>query len=561
MKRNAKTTVTGLAIAILAIGVPSTSTAGWWNPVPHAVFHPKFVNPLPQPLRIDATSYGNSLTMEMRQSKQWLGLYDIWGNRVYSDVWGYNQLGSLAQHMGPTIIAKEGVSLDVKWSNKLPDKHLFRVPHHEGAHIANPKKGVPTVTHLHGGHVEDASDGYPTAWFTRDFAEKGQGFNEEKYTYTYENTQEASTLWYHDHALGITRLNVNAGLAGMYLVRDDNELSLDLPSGKYEREILIQDIQVDRHRGQVARLNEFPAYFGNYILVNGMAWPKLNVEPRKYRFRMLNASDSRFYKLSLSRGATFTQIGTEGGLINGPLDLNSFQMAPGERYDMVIDFSKFAGRSIYLKNSASIVDFLPNVNPSTAKLMKFVVGKHVSTPDKPLPSKLRDPIQHLGEPQVTRRLLLGQALDLSSGSINFEKPLIDLLGTVDGGLMRWADPVTEFPKVGDVEVWEIYNTLLVPHPIHVHLVEFEIMNRQSVAMLGYNPVYEGKPTGPSVPILLGGPRAPRVYEQGPKDEVIAYPGEVTRIKMSFDKAGNYVWHCHILTHEDHDMMRPMTVVH
>ena len=527
--------------------------------VRNSLQHQKFTTELPKPPKIDATHPNTLLNMEMRQSCQWLGLYSKQGKKIYSTVWGYSQAGEAPMHMGPTIIAKKDVAIDVEWQNQLPDDHLLPPPDN-GHHMAHPSDGfIPTVTHLHGGHSEPESDGYPTAWYTRNYGSKGEDW--AKALYTYHNTQEAAPLWYHDHVLGMPRVSVNAGLAGMYLIRDDNELSLDLPKGNYEREIIIQDVQLDKY-GQLARHSELPAFFGDYVLINGVAWPKLEVEPRKYRFRILNASDSRFYQLRLSDNVEFVQVGTEGGLINQPNHLDTFLIGPGERYDMVIDFSNMQGWEILLKNLTGILPGLPNLLfPSTIHLMKFKVGHQINQVDKPLPATLREPIEDLGPAVKVRKVLLGQALDFSNG-FSFNAPIIDLLGTVEGGLMRWVDPVTEMPRINQVEIWEIYNTLLVPHPVHIHQVEFEIMDRQFVLPLGIDLIYTGtgQPNAGINPIKIGPRYQPKSYEMGWKDEVIVPPLTVTRVKMRFDILGDFVWHCHILTHEDHDMMRPLKVV-
>jgi len=527
----------------------SSCTSGF--EVKGAIFHPKFENQLPQPPKIDATQSGTSLTMQMRQSCQWLGFYDVHGEKIYTTVWGYSQKNHPPMHMGPTIETYKDVSVDIKWENKLPYQHLLPSAHADGRHVPhNVQRGLPTVTHLHGGHSEPASDGYPTAWFSRDFFDQGDDF--VKQTYTYHNTQEAAPLWYHDHVLGMTRLSVNAGLAAMYLIRDDNEQMLDLPSGEYEREIVIQDVQLDKN-GQLARNNEFPAFFGDYILVNGMAWPVLDVEPRKYRFRILNASDSRFYRLKMNHNMEFIQIGTEGGLIESPVNHQNFLIGPGERYDMVVDFSGQEGKEITLKNLEGILSILPPLNPAIKKLMRFRVKHWASEQDTPLPDVLRDPIVPLGEPDNVRQVLLGQAWDTENGGI------IDLLGTVEGGLMRWGDDITEIVQLNDVEEWEIYNTLLVRHPIHIHQVEFQIIDRQPVLPLGADLFYPAQNPG-ITPVMIGQPQAPEAWENGWKDEVIVPPLTRVRVRMRFDIPGDFVWHCHILTHEDHDMMRPLTVI-
>jgi spore coat protein A len=257
------------------------------------------------------------------------------------------------------------------------------------------------VTHLHGGHTESASDGLPEAWYTRNFRETGRDF--VKRLYKYDNDQQAATLWYHDHALGITRLNVYAGLAGFYLLRDKNENKLIadniLPSGDHEIEVVIQDRMVDAETHQLyypavegdAAYADFithegatppggpsilAEFFGDIILVNGKAWPKLDVEPRKYRIRLLNGSDSRFYVLSFMDELPWFQIGTDNGLLSSAIDIpdpvstpgRELIIAPGERMDLILDFSGNSGRNL----SFGITD---RTNPSVGMLTPISIGR------------------------------------------------------------------------------------------------------------------------------------------------------------------------------------------
>ena len=329
---------------------------------------PKYASPLPAPAVIDATK-GGRLNIAMQQTEQWLGLVDEENDPLMTTVWAYKWRG-VVTYPGPTIEARSDVPVNVLWRNQLPDTHLL--PLDTSLHWANPAgEGIPTVTHLHGGHTESASDGLPDAWFTRNFKERGSGF--VKRVYTYDNDQEAATLWYHDHALGITRLNVYAGLAGFYLLRDNNELSLInngiLPTGIQERAIVIQDrlftedgqltlptepeLECPLPNGEPCDPTPDPSavaeFFGDVILVNGVAWPELDVTPQQYRLRLLNGSDSRFYVLEFrdsqyggTAGTPFLQIGTDNGFLDNPVMLNRLLLAPGERADVVVDFGPFA---------------------------------------------------------------------------------------------------------------------------------------------------------------------------------------------------------------------------
>ncbi|HHM21974.1 MAG TPA: hypothetical protein ENJ20_08110, partial [Bacteroidetes bacterium] len=539
---------------------------GTAGPVVPAPTHPKFVNELPSIPRIDATN-GGTYHIGMEQSTQWLGLMDANGHPVNTTVWGYS-FNNNHMYLGPTFVTKKDVPIDVRWINNLPMTHLLPVD--ESIHKARPNAGVPTVVHLHGGHTESASDGYPEAWFTQNWVETGPEY--VKKTYHYTNDQEAAPLWYHDHTLGMTRLNMYAGLTGMYLLRDDNELSKDLPTGHYERELVIQDKQFAQDGSLYfpAFLSDpeaqdfptnpnieptiFPEFFGDYILVNGMAWPKMTVEPTQYRLRLLNASDSRFYIFKLSNGMSFQQIGSDGGLLNSPVSLTELILAPAERADIVIDFSSMGGQSVTLLNTGPDEPFkglaanqLPADPATTGVIMRFDVTNYANASFS-VPNTLRQPIQFLGPESNTRQLLLLEGMDQYGR-------LQPSLGTVSEGKKDWQDPITENPMINTTEVWEVYNTTEDAHPIHIHQIVFQLVNRQQY-------------TGTLDPVtkqltniqMVGAPIAPASNEQGWKDTYIVPPGQVARFKVRFDLPGKFVWHCHILSHEDWDMMRPFEVM-
>jgi len=378
------------------------------------------------------------------------------------------------------------------------------------------------VTHLHGGHVPAAFDGYPE--FTQ--------LPGEQTTYVYPNKQQAATLWYHDHALGITRLNVYLGLAGFYLVRDALESSLALPSGEFEIPLVIQD-RTFRGDGSLV----YPAdwqdhFFGDKNLVNGKVWPFLDVKKGKYRFRLLNGANSRTYTLALSDGATFWQIGSDGGLLPAPIALTSLTLIPGERADVVIDFAGYAtGTEILLENSAPAP--FPGVPGEgvVPEVMKFVVGSDAGFTTA-IPDPLR-PLDLLDEADsvLTRDFLLKKESEACAGSTWLINGLV------------WDD-VTEFPELGSTEVWRFINESGVTHPMHMHLVSFQVLDRQAFTIV------EGEvvPVGP----VLG----PDPNEIGWKDTVAANPFEITRVIARFDDyPGLFAYHCHTLEHEDHEMMR------
>lgn len=507
----------------------------------------KFVDPLPLPAvakpkgQQDGADY---YEISMTEKKQ-----KLHRDLPETKIWGYDGL-----FPGPTIEARSGVPIKVKWFNNLPDRHFLPIDTTvDGADIpTNPE--VRTVIHLHGGHVPAASDGYPTEWFAPGGSSP---------VIDYPNNQGASTLWYHDHAMGITRLNVMAGLAGFYFIRDSVEEGLNLPSKDYEVPLVIQDREFNKDgsfdypteisgaggmgssmsSSDLPKPTIVPEFFGNFILVNGKAWPYLEVEPRKYRFRVLNGSNSRFYHLSFSNGASFYQIGTEGGFLNKPVQLKKLTLAPAERADIIVDFSKFKGSKIVINNDATApFPTGDKVNANTGKIMQFRVTKPLVGTDKSVLPLTLPKVTHLLEKDasVTRNISLIEKKDAFGR----------LMLTIDG--KRWMDPATETPNLGATEIWNIVNTTPDTHPIHIHLDYFQILDRRPFDMKTYDK------TGKIV--FTGAAKKPEANEADWKDTIRANPGEVTRIIIKFtDYSGNFLWHCHILEHEEYEMMRPLVV--
>lgn len=583
--RHSIKTVLVLAIT-LSMASWSASRAGSIAPtVLDPLTQPKFVNEVPNPLdpsfifQPDGTLNGDPYyEVGMFQTQQDLGLVDAEGHHLLTTVWGYGKDQASATYPGRTFVVQKGHPIDVKWTNDLVDPngvplhHLFPVD--TTVHWANPPgwpdSGVPLVPHVHGGHTEAASDGTPNEWFTPGFAEKGPDWQKE--IFHYDNDQDAATIWYHDHALGITRLNVYAGLAGFYTIRDDVDTGLadnplGLPAFPYESLLAIQDRsftgdgQLDypsepEEEGQPDPSIE-PESFGSFMLVNGKTWPYMSVEPRPYRLRFLNGSDSRFLNMWITPGSTtgvgtgptITQIGTDDGLLYSPVPLSQLTMGPGERADTIVDFSQFAGKTLILRNNAKTP--YPKGDPvdprTTGQIMAFRVSAAPPV-ESAIPSTLREaPIATPGPVANTRQLILFEGTD-EFGRLETH------LGTVSDGALMFDDPITERPVLGSTEIWEVYNETADTHPIHLHLVSFLILSRQKFQATE-SP--DGKLTDIS---LLGEPKPPAANEQGWKDTVQMRPGEVTRIIMTFTRPGLYVWHCHILSHEEHDMMRPFEVV-
>jgi len=479
-------------------------------------------------------------------------------------LWGYN-----GSYPGPTIEARRGRPLDVRWTSNLPDTHFLPVdPTIHGADMGVPI--VRNVVHLHGIKGMPESDGYPEAWFTPGHRQVGPSFDTE--VYRYPNDQRATTLWYHDHALGITRLNVYAGLAGFYIIRDGHEKDLNLPRGKYEIPLMIQDRMFNPDGSLLYPVAVggshqcwIPEFFGDTILVNGKVWPYLEVEPRRYRFRMLNASNARFLNLTLKAssadgtptgapGPVMVQIGTDGGLLPRPVPLSELLLAKAERADLIIDFSGHAGRYFVFQNDAP-APYPDGGETVPSDVMQFRVVSPLSSPDtSSLPASLNE--IELYEPDHAARVRTLELSELDRASDGF--PIVAQLGG-----LHWDDPVTEDPVANSIEIWQLVNTTGDAHPIHVHLVQFQVLDRRPFDVDQFQSAGRLVFTGPPVP--------PAPNERPAwKDTVTTLPGTVTRIIQRFilpDGAQvtsgqrlRYVWHCHILEHEDNEMMRPFEVV-
>jgi spore coat protein A, manganese oxidase len=492
---------------------------------------PKFVDPLPIPgvLKPVGNVHGAPFyEVSMTQFTQHLHR-----DLPPTTVWGYH-----GSYPGPTIEARTDEPLFVKWSNDLPKVHLLPIDHTlSGAQVPTPD--VRTVVHLHEGHVPPESDGGPLAWFT-------PGHSRTLY---YPNIQSAATLWYHDHALAITRLNVYAGLAGFYLLRDDHEDHLNLPKGAFEIALAIQD-RMFTSEGQLFYPNKgithpvwVPEFFGDTALVNGKVWPFLEVEPRKYRFRILNGCNARFLHLSLTSGQPFHQIGAEGGFLPEPVELKHILMTTAERADVILDFSGHEGETITLTNDAP-APFPAGGELVIPKIMQFRVTKPLSAPDtSSIPTRMVPQLMNPEQDIATvRDITLNEKLS------SLDEPVVLYLNN-----RPFEAPITEKPKLGTTEIWRLINLTGDAHPIHLHLVTFHVLDRQPFDVEVYKKTKQ---------LVFTGPRVPRAAnEAGLKDTVRAMPGEVTRIRVPFkDFTGQYVYHCHILEHEDNDMMRPFEVV-
>jgi FtsP/CotA-like multicopper oxidase with cupredoxin domain len=606
-------------------------------------------------------------------------------------VWSYGAVG----YPGPvtaggsfhypafTIEARVNSPVQVTWINDLVDGEGNFLPHllpvDQTLHWANPpgprdthgmgqepyQGPVPMVTHVHGAHTAEWSDGYAEAWYLPDAVNIPDGYYrtgtfydyfKAKYgldwapgtaTFVYPNDLGEATSWYHDHTLGMTRLNVYAGPAGFFLIRGPFDTVRDSRDGSaailpgpppprwpadpfgtyYEIPIAIQDRSFNDdgslfypdNRAFFEQLNvpgaseQFPGagelqipfafdpacdgpsdiapiwnpeFFGNAIVVNGRTWPYLDVERRRYRFRLLNGCNSRFLILQFDHpDVEVWQIGNEGGYLAEPIDVNAVSgglllLAPAERADVIVDFANVPnGASFRLLNLGPDEPFgggVPGVDfdaadpATTGQIMEFRVGPASSDDPSTPPQYLQMPPIAALVPTATRSLSLNEedsrtvfVREEEDGDVVLDctseepfGPQEATLGTLlaDGMAtsLSWDHPLTENPALGVTELWELYNFTADAHPIHIHLIHFQVVDRQALATDG-----EGIATQPAE--LVGDPRPPEPWENGWKDTAIAYPGEVTRVRARFDVPGLFVWHCHIVEHEDNEMMRPYHV--
>jgi uncharacterized repeat protein (TIGR02543 family) len=559
----------------------------------------------------------------------------------------------------PTVKATKGRKVRIQWLNELPNQII---PGHDptidcGTNAPNCYPYNRIVTHVHGAHVGPESDGWTKSWFT-DLATNvtgddwqstaganGSPFNYgPEHTYLYPVDQDASTIWYHDHAIGTTHLNTNMGLAGFFLSTDSNEKLLQgatggtkyLPTGDFELGFALQDRNFYTN-GQLAMpdvpvidatkmsctytyvngdiVPDVPVtncaplfmkdpvnnnlipwdtvdpakallatsasleYVGNMPVVNGVPYGSYNVEPRVYRMRFIGGTDSRTWIMQLKNRTTdtvipFWQIGTEQGFLNNPVQRTSMVLMPGERVDVLVDFKNVSpGSQVVMNNlgpdepyNASGTQAASAVIP---EIMQFNVGSLSSAADVPSPDarlNLR-PVDIAALTPTTdipvRKVSLAEILD----SYGRTTPTIDGRGFMMTPL-GLPMPVTEVVGLGHTEIWEIVNTTVDAHPMHLHQVAFQLINREPVQAncggsqvppLCVTPAGTSAPFTPISYVGTGVTTGPAEFEAGWKDTIVVPPGAITRIIAKFDIAGQYVWHCHILSHEEHDMMRPLLV--
>lgn len=601
-------------------------------------------------------------------------------------LWGYrpgNVTAGSNRHLGGVFIAQRGTPIQVTATNALPSRHILPVD----TSIIGAEKGHGAnhaTVHLHGGFVPWISDGGPHSWFDpgggygASAVDPQTGLNIYKTVnpslaagqaeYFYPNNQGARMLWYHDHALGITRLNAYAGLASAYVITDSYEsqtmsvgYNVPGPLDARTKYLIFQDktfvapdtatldpgwfsilpqsrpgdlwyphvseAEPDKKVSQSAQPHPsvVPEFFGDTMLVNGTVAPFLFVEQRQYRFRMLNACNSRFLnpRLVYAQGSTgveatearrneagpaFIQIGSDGGFLPAPVMLNGprqpqLLLAPAERADLIVDFRNVAAGAVLILYNDAPAPFptgdahhdhhpgnpwtassVPGSTPNTRTLLQIRVVARQGGADAPvqLPSgNMQNPgdapflvSQQPGVPTAVPPGVPVRRLTLNEGEDAYDR-LIQMLGTDQPAASpgkhptffgrAYEDAPTEIVNQGLVEVWEILNLSADTHPMHFHLVNVQVLSRQAFSVMQYRG---------GAPRLLGPAAAPDPNELGWRETVRMNPGEVTRVIMKFNLPGGlpftvpasprtggheYVWHCHILEHEEHDMMRPLVV--
>lgn len=541
------------------------------------IFHSPKVTPFVDPMPVPPVVTGQEIDLVARTTRH--RFHSSWKE---STAFGYG--GS--SYLGPTLEAHAGQTTTVTFRNAL-GRHPFAADIDTSLHgaSASDRDAPRSVLHLHGGVTPPEHDGHTEATIPPGAAA----------VHHYPQRQEAATLWYHDHAMGITRANVYAGLAGLYLLRDrfdtgreDNPLGL--PAGEFEVPLIIQEKiftaggqQSLRSTPLVPRGSWEGGAVGDVGLVNGAVWPELPVARGRYRFRVLNAASFSVWNLFFSNRMQFWVIGNDGGLLDAPVPTTSVLLSPGERIDLLVDFSGLRpDETVVLRNDEKPPNQAAIIGE--VALTQFCRFRATSAAGftGPVPARLRGgpgqpaALPPLEEPVRVRNVTVNQL-----GEFRIPPANMNL-----NNLPYTSDDV-ETPRQGTVEQWNIINTTPDPHPIHLHLVHFRILGRQSYDRGQY--IYHhprpklGSRWAPSAEPYLTGPLVPPApWEAGPKDVVRIDGLQVTRIIVRFPTADElgfdpdatfpapypvahdgmemsstlqgYMWHCHILDHEDHDMM-------
>ncbi len=586
------------------------------------------------------------------------------GHEITVPIWGFN-----GEYPGPIIETERDKTISINWVNNIKESETNPckadiVDYVEGDSIPqnilesttqeNPISGIPSngaegqgfvVTHLHGGKTPPNYDGWPESMLLP----KKEGEDAQSRLCRYENKQRAMMLWYHDHAMHTTRLNAYAGLAGLWIIRDEEEKSLCLPQDEFELPLVIQDKNLtdindfSSNRDNARLLHRVEKsgpleFFGPLTLVNGAIWPKHEVKSQAYRLRLLNASNARVYRLRFAEmidennyewcdSIKVKQIGTDCGLMQQPVELpnNGLVMAPAERIDLIVDFSSVTGKNIVLLNTAeapfSNSDPLPlselfPADPAThmvndeawrtpyPQVMMFEVDESNSVTfdfaalesdmiEKVHSFKDEDPVKRLNDiPQhITRTAVLVEKTIQMNGEdqvilVQWElskksdlgKTMLPVLTTQRDIIIddeeyavtaeRFQDPVNWIIQHGATEKWRFINLTEDTHPMHVHLVQFRPVSRSNVSVEGVTgdisvvDVVNENAINKTATVVTTGTVEPLDDNEklGYKDTVRVNPGEMVEIVATFEGyCGRYVYHCHLLEHEDHDMMRQFVV--
>ena len=523
----------------------------------------KYIQPLPLPgagIVVATPSGTNQYAFTQREIAR-----QLHPNLPPTPLWAYDDgsgLAGQAGSFGMAVVAHSGTPLDVTYTHHLPETYPDWIP--VDTRLTPLGNQVRVMTHLHGAFVAADSDGNPA------ITPNGFGPGDtQRVHYTNQLPENpASLLWFHDHALGATRLNVFAGLAAGYILRDDFDTGdepnpIGIPGGAYEIPLVIQDRQFNPDgtflypTSDIEGVTWIGEYFGDVMLVNGKVWPYLNVEPRMYRFRILNGCNARILNLDLS-GSDFWQIGAEGGLWDIPVLTRRLVLAPAERADVLVDFSRFAGARLVMMNHRPPSP-ISNPAPQLPQVMQFHVGRTVTQPGPSvIPSSLPGRAANLSTPVNTRYITLNE----------IDPEEVDWFLNLNA--VHFEAPITETPTAGTIEDWVYINMTGDTHPMHSHLVTFQVVGRTPFDAEAYEEAYGGPNGVPGgidpTPFATGPMHPPEPTERGFKDTVKANPGEFTTIRAQYDLPDGvsapqtYVYHCHIVEHEDNDMMRPYTVV-
>jgi spore coat protein A len=537
---------------------------------------------------VDATSGGNvglAAALISRKVHRDLPPATLFG---YLRSGGPGTSDPIASYLGPAIVAKSGVPIAVDYENDLAPDDYLRVFTNGGSSYLQfpPFPEVRILTHLHGAFVAGKDDGNPY--------EQPDAFRSgSTQSVTYPNDQPATLSWYHDHYVGDTRMNVVAGLAAGYLIRDDYDSGsnplLPGPIGRYELPIVVQDRQWNADGSLLYPTGIEPdengpwigEYFGDTMLVNGKIWPDLVVEPAVYRFRVLNGCNARILNLNIGAVPMYV-IGTEGGLLpKNPAPTDKLVMGPAERFDVICDFRGFAGQTVFMKNSSPPAPVVTPA-PSLPRVMRIRVESAASSgapmtvpaagslPANPVLQALVD----LGPPLLSGGSVSGRMSTLNEFGIETQDWRLNINGRPYGD----PNPVIQQLKWNSVEDWYYVNVTGDTHPMHTHLFTFKVMGRYKFDAAGYSAAYPGQYGVPQQdvetlkPFLKSGLLPPAPGEAGFKETVKANPGQVTVVRAKFslpstalDSTGQlvtpqkYVHHCHIVEHEDNDMMERFVV--